>query len=451
MKEIREKQSAGKSGRKELFDKISKLDAGIKTDIANQKTARSKVNFKSVDELDREIKRLEDQVNGGTMKIVDEKKALAEVSNLRKQRKGFSGFEDAQKSIDAKKAEVKKLRDTLDDPESKALSDKYNSLQAELDTIKAEQDEAFKSINTLRDERTKLQNEQQEKYTAIKTLKDNYYHQNKAVQKWDYESRQRQRERRKQEQEEYVKGKKKERAQQLLSEASDKAYLDEIRRAEAVLRFLDPTYTTEKAPLQAASKFAITNQRTVDDSGLKGTRVASKKDKEEDFFAAKPKSGKKGKKATTPAEPAAGKYSVPPAILEDCTALGVDPPMASSDIPSVIEKVKAKLDHWKSDQAAQTEKVNISFPNILNLLLTLYRTLPKPRRRLSVLTPRTLRPTPQHQVLHTPTVMERPLPVLMTVAMSRTRLTLPSLLRKTLQPISRLLASRTRHKLITHA
>lgn len=375
MKEIREKQSAGKSGRKELFDKIAKLDASIKTDIANQKTARGKVNFKSVDDLDAQIKRLEDQVNKGDMKIVDEKKALAEVSNLRKQRKGFSGFDDAEKSIAAKKAEVKKLRDTLDDPESKALSDKYNTLQSELDKIKAEQDDAFKSINTLRDERTKLQNEQQEKYLAIKTLKDNYYQTNKAIQKWEFESRQRQRERRKQEQEDYVKGKKKERAQQMLAEASDKAYLDEIRRAEAVLRFLDPSYASEKQPLQAASKFVITNQRTVDDAGIKGTKVASKKDKEEDFFAAKPKTGKKGKKsnATTEAPAAnAGKYNVPPSILEDCNTLGVEPPLSAADVEGVIEKVKAKLEHWKSDQAAQTERVCASLCHSLYLFSPSY-------------------------------------------------------------------------------
>lgn len=360
LKEIREQQAGGKAGRTKIFDEIKRLDEKFKAKIAEQKTARSRVSFKNVDEIDRQIDQLDKQVNGGMMKLVDEKKALAEISSLRKQRKGFAGFEVSQKEIDDLKAELKAKRDTLDDPESKALSDKYNKLQTELDAIKEEQDGAFKNIQSLRDDRTRLQAEQQEKYLAIRKLKDDYYNQGRAVQKWEYETRQKLRERRKVEQETFDKEKKKERAQKLLAEASDKAYLDEIRRAESLLRFLDPTYQAEKAPLQAPSQFQLTAQRTVDDAGIKGMKVV-RKDEEEDYF--KGSGGKKGKKgrkvgdsgAATP--PAPAKYSCPPSVMEDCAFMSIEPPMSATDIPSVREKVKAKLDHWKADQDAQTERV----------------------------------------------------------------------------------------------
>jgi uncharacterized coiled-coil DUF342 family protein len=361
LKEIREKQGAGKAGRNKVFDEIKNEDNKLKDLIAAQKVARSRVSFKNVEEVDREIARLETQVNGGMMKLVDEKKALAEVSNLRKQRKGFAGFDDAQKQIDEKKAKLKALRDSLDDPESKALSEKYNKIQAELDTIKAEQDKAHQNLDSLHDQRKKLQAEQQEKYAAIKKVKDDYYQQNRAVQKYEFEARQRIRERKKAEQENYQKEKRKERAQQLLAEASDKAYLDEIRRAESLLRFLDPSYSAEKAPLQAPSQFQATAQRKVDDSGLKGMKVVRKE--EEDYFAGTGgKKNKKNKKAAGTTEtPAAGKYSCPPSVMEDCAAMGINPPMSASDIPSVREQVKEKLDFWKKDQDAQTEKVNPSY------------------------------------------------------------------------------------------
>jgi len=358
LKEIREKQGAGKAGRNKVFDEIKNEDNKLKDLIAAQKVARSRVSFKSVEDVDREIARLETQVNGGMMKLVDEKKALTEISNLRKQRKGFAGFDEAQKQIDEKKAKLKTLRETLDDPESKALSEKYNKIQGELDTIKAEQDEVHKSLDSLHDQRKKLQAEQQEKYGAIKKIKDDYYQQNRAVQKYEFEARQRIRERKKAEQENYQKEKRKERAQQMLAEASDKAYLDEIRRAESLLRFLDPSYTAEKAPLQAPSQFQAQAQRKVDDSGLKGVKVVRKEDKEDDYFAGTGgKKNKKNKKAAGAAEtPAAGKYSCPPSVMEDCTAMGINPPMSASDIPSVREQVKTKLDFWKSDQDAQTER-----------------------------------------------------------------------------------------------
>lgn len=365
LKEIREQQKTGKTGRNETFAKINKLDENVKSEIAAQKIARGKVSHKSLADLDAEIDRLDRQVNTGTMKIVDEKKALSEISNLRKQRKNFGGFEETQKSIDAKKAELKKLRDSLDDPESKALSDKYNKIQAELDVIKAEQDEAFKSINSLHDERKKLQDLQQEKWTAQKKLKDDHFHANRAFQNYEYKARQAIRERRKVEQENYLKEKKRERAQGVLAEASEPAYLDEIRTAESVLRFLDPKYQgNEKAPLQAPSKFSAQASRTVDDAGIKGMKVV-RKDAEEDYFAGTGgKKGKKGKKnnaSAAPESPAAGKYNCPPQVMNDCASMGIDPPMSAADISSVAEKVRAKLDFYKSDQAAQTERVSLLF------------------------------------------------------------------------------------------
>jgi uncharacterized coiled-coil DUF342 family protein len=358
--EIRKEQAGGKAGRNQIFDQIKKLDEQLKSRIAEQKTARSRVAFKNVDEVDREIERLEKQVNGGMMKLVDEKKALTEISNLRKQRKNFSGFEDAQRGIDDTKAKLKALRDTLDDPAAKALGEKYAKIQAELDAIKAEQDEAYKSINNLRAERDKLHADQQEKYLAIKKIKDDNWTAKKAFQQWEYEARQKTRERQKAEREAYDKEKKRERAEKILAEARDPAYLDEIKRATGLLAFLDPSsLQTGSVPLLAPSGLTASASRTVDDTGIKGMRIV-KKEEEEYFAGSGGKKGKKGKKggAASPATPAAStKFSCPPSVIEDCSAIGIEPPMSAADISTVTEKVKEKLAFWKSDQKAQTERV----------------------------------------------------------------------------------------------
>ena len=98
LKEIREQQGSGKAGRNKVFEEIKRLDEMLKSRIAEQKVARSRVSFKSVDEIDREIDRLEKQVNGGMMKLVDEKKALSEISSLHKARKNFAGFDNRSKT-----------------------------------------------------------------------------------------------------------------------------------------------------------------------------------------------------------------------------------------------------------------------------------------------------------------------------------------------------------------
>ena len=293
------------------------------------------------------------------MKLVDEKKALTDISNLRKQRKNFAQFDDSQKQIDALKAKIKEIKDSMEDPEAKALSEKYNKLQAELDAIKAEQDEAYKSLSSLRDERTKLQALQNEKFQAIKKLKDEFYGQKKAFQAWEREQREKYRERQQAERERIAKERRMERAQKMLAEASDLAYLEEIRRANSLLHFFDPTHQTapEKAPLLADKGLGAQPQRKVDGSGIKGTALVSKKDREDEYLPAS-KKGKKTKKSTGPA---AKGFVIPPSVIEDCAFVGVDPPSGPSDVPAVIEKVKAKLEQWKADQPEQTRKVSI-FP-----------------------------------------------------------------------------------------
>lgn len=356
LNEIRQQQAGSKGARNAKQDQIKRLDEQLKSRIAEQKAARGKVNFKSVEELDREIARLDAQVNGGMMKLVDEKKALAEISNLRKQRKNFSQFDDSQKQIDSLREKIKEIKDSLEDPEAKALSERYNKLQAELDVIKAEQDEAYKNLSSLRDERTKLQAEQQEKYQAIKKIKDDYYQAKKAFGNWEREQREKHRERMQAERDRIAKERKMERAQKMLAEASDPAFLEEIRRAHSLLHFFDPTHEAPaKTPLLADKGLGAKDIRKVDDSGIKGMKLLRKEDREEELFPSV-KKGKKGKKSA-PASAENKIFSCPPAVIEDCAFVGIDPPMSATEVPATIEKVKAKLEQWKADQPEQTRKV----------------------------------------------------------------------------------------------
>ncbi|KAF5634382.1 brefeldin A resistance BFR1 (maintenance of normal ploidy) [Fusarium tjaetaba] len=351
--EIRQKQAGGKNARSTKLDQIKRLDEQVRSRINEQKAAKSKVPFKSLEDLDRQIASLDKQVNSGTMKLVDEKKALSDISSLRKMRKNFGQLDDSQKQIDDLRAKIKEIKDSMDDPEQKALSDQYNKIQAEIDAIKAEQDEAYKGLSSLRDERSKLQAEQQEKYTAIRKLKDDYYGQKKAYQAYDREARERYREKQRAEQERYHQERKKAEAERRLGDASDPAYLDEIRRAHSLLQFLDPNHKVEKGPLMADTGLGAQAQRSVDESGLKGTKLLRKEDRDEEYAPAV-KKGKKGKK--TAHGGSSNKFNVPPAVVEDCAAMGIDPPMSAADIPAVAEKVRAKLDFWKKDQDAQTQR-----------------------------------------------------------------------------------------------
>lgn len=293
------------------------------------------------------------------MSLVDEKKTLERISKMKRSRKQFTVINKQQEEVDALQAKIQETKATMANPETKALSEQYNKLQAELDAIKAEQDDAFKSLSSLRDERTRLQNLQKEKWTEKKKIEDEYHTGRKAFQKYERDQKQKAWERQKSERERIEKERKKERAQKMLAEASDPAYLDEIRRGNSLMHFFDPTFVSEKAPLQASKGLEAQADRKVDDSGIKGTKILSKKDRDDEYLPAV-KKGKKGKK-TNAAKTSSSAYSCPPSVVEDCAFMGIDPPMSADEVPAVVEKVKAKLDHWKADQTAQTQRV--SFPS----------------------------------------------------------------------------------------
>ena len=325
------------------------------------------------------------QVDSGTMKLVDEKKALADVSQLRRQKKGFANLDDLQKKIDEKKAENVELKKTFDNPESRALSQKYEENQKELDDIKAGREASKSSMDTLRADRDRLYNEQQETWTEIKRIKDEYYQGRKAYKEHEDQIWQQRREKKAAEDAAWRKGKRQQIAQQKLEEAGEPAFLDEIRTAEGLIKHFDPSYGAAEVD-KGPSEYAATSQRTVDDSGFKGMKVMKKED--EDFFvggAGKKKKGKKGAAANGPE-----KLNMNVGIIEELSKVGVDPPSTQADIPGVVEKLKGRLEDWKKNQKEQTEKVRrLSYS--VTLVLTFCRTWQRLRPRSSVSTRKPMR------------------------------------------------------------
>ncbi|EMC95741.1 hypothetical protein BAUCODRAFT_40947, partial [Baudoinia panamericana UAMH 10762] len=358
LQQIRTQQQSSKSSRTQIMDKVKRLDENLKARINEQKAARSKTQFKSVDEVQKEIDRLQKDVDAGTMRIVDEKKALADITQLNRQKKGFAGFEDQQKGIDDVKAQIAELKKQMDDPESKALSDRYTEIQGELDQIKAEQDEAFKNLNALRDERTKAHEDQQKKYAAVKEIKDRFYHQRRAAQDYEREARRIRDEKRRQENDAYHRGKRQAAAKERLEEASAPAYQDEIRTASNLIAYFDPS-SVSKQSVAGPGKFAATASRTIDDSGIKGTRLPKKGEEEENYFiggASKKNKRSRGAASGTSSPAPESKFNLDIGTLDSFGRLSVDPPMSQSDVPAAVEKLKEKLEFWKGDQDRKTKE-----------------------------------------------------------------------------------------------
>lgn len=355
-KAIRTKQQENKSAKKEQQDKFTKNDNEIKKLIGEQKETRARLNFRNADELEAKIASIERQIESGSMKVVEEKKSLAEIREIRKQKPKFAEVEQLQKDIDAKKAENAELKKTFDNAESRALAQKYEDNQKELDDIKATREDTNKNYDTLKAEREKLYQEQQVTYGNIRKVKDDYYGAKKAYKEHEDQVYQQRRERQRAERDAYEKEKRRRIAEQKLEEAGEPAFLEQIRTAMGLIRYFDPAYSTDEGD-KGPGEFAASAQRTIDDSGFKGMKVVKKE--EEDFFTgASKKKGGKGKKAGAPSAES-GKFNLNIGIIEELARVGVDPPSTQADAPAVVEKLKQKVEAWKKDQDTQTQKVSI--------------------------------------------------------------------------------------------
>lgn len=377
LKEIRAKQAEGKSARGAQQDKLSAAQDQEKKILAQLKDAQTRIGYKSADEIDRKIKQLDDEVSTGRMAIVDEKKNLAQISQLRKTKKGFPEIDSLQKQLDTKRAEVKELKGISSNPENKALSTRYDTIQSELNDIKASREEVSKNMDSKRAERDAAHAAQQETFLATRAVKDNYYNQLRAFQTYDREQRDKRFEAQRKEKQAFLLEKREKLLAEKLEDAKEPAFLDEIRTAEGLIVYFDPS-AAPKVTAAGPGEFAASAQRSVNEDGFKGMKVVSKKE-EEDFFPAaggKKKGKKGGKKAAVAGEDSApvapGKLNMNVGVIEQLGKLNVDPPSTQADVPTVVEKLQAKLEQWKKDQKTQTEKVCFAvLPVFLSISLTL--------------------------------------------------------------------------------
>ena len=354
---IRERQRSDKNSRASQQEKYNIVDAQIKALVLEQKNARSRLGYKNEEEVDAKIERLTKEVDSGKMKLVDEKKALAEASNLRKLRKAFAGLNEMQARIEQKKAENAELKKSFDNPEARALSQKYEDNQKELDEIKAAREDTNKNYDAIKAEREKLYEDQQAAYSKQREIQNAYHQQRRAYKAYEDAMYQQRRDKQKAEREAYEKDKRKKIAAQKLEEASAPAYVDEIFTAEGLIRHFDPSSAASITRTEPG-QFAASAQRTVEESGPKGMRVM-KKDEEDFFVGGGGKKRGKGKKgvAAGGAAPDGGKFNLNVGVIEQLSKVGVEPPMSQSDVPGVVEKFKEKLDSWKTDQEMQTKAV----------------------------------------------------------------------------------------------
>jgi len=311
------------------------------------------------------------------MKLVDEKKSLTEISGLNKQRRAFAGFDETEQTITDLKSQVAELRSSLDNPEYKSLSDEYTRITTQLDSLKADQDAAFKDLNASRDALTAARANQDEKYASLKKTQDDYYSQRRAFMDYDREAARQRAIKRKQEQDKYFLDKKRKDLDRDLEEASYPAYSEQIRACDNLIRLLDPA-SAKKETTSLPGQFAAVATRIVEATGIKGTPLTKKNVDEEEYFAGtggskKKNKGRKNQRGTaspalgdvqqTDAVPASANVDLgrffDPAVVAQFDTVQLTPPSSQEEVGRILQQLKEKKAFWAGDEKKKTDEVSL--------------------------------------------------------------------------------------------
>ncbi|OAQ35698.1 hypothetical protein K457DRAFT_894079, partial [Linnemannia elongata AG-77] len=359
LNELRDLQAANKKGKQGKIDQLNSFNASLKKKIADLKVIQDKLPFKTLEACEGQILKLNKQVESGKLKLVEEKRTLAEISTLTKSKKSYTLLQDHQRAIEADKEAIILLKATLDaDDFYKLLSDEYNSLQSQVDEISKAKDEGWKKRNDLFDERTRLQRELDAAFAQKKAVNDEYFSALRQHAKYLQDEQQRKRE-------EIQQRKQAELEEKRLAIAREERELAEIPAFQQEITTCDSVY---KYLLQFTSAANIRQADTTANVPT-GVMLAKKADtKEEVFFVGGGCKSKKTTKApkektidsthssptTTTTAITTATLKFPLAIMEQLFELKVTVPRSSADLEKTLDALLEKSTTLKANQASAT-------------------------------------------------------------------------------------------------
>ncbi|KAJ2718897.1 multicopy suppressor of BFA (Brefeldin A) [Coemansia sp. Benny D115] len=364
LQSIRTEQNDLKKSRGKVFDRQSALAASISKKTAELKAQQAKLAHKSVDEVDAIIAKHEQQIDSGNLKLVEERRLTNEVSALRRARKHVEQAAQLHKAIEAEMAELAEIDAQLAGTNAQALSDEYEKLQGELDTVKASQEEGHQKRSELFSERSRILKALDQAWDTKRRMQDEHRRQNNEYYQWQMAERKRkaleERKRHVQEQRE----KRLAIAQEQREEASILAFEDEINGCDSLILYLNTIMPSGGGGGSASgdSPNARTENSTRSSSSASNTHVpagmvaVAKAGGDDEPYFAGTLSAKSKKRGSRKDKKAGDVLKLPLAVAERFLELKVELPTTCAGIPAALEKLMARKQYFVDNQARVTEE-----------------------------------------------------------------------------------------------
>ncbi|KAI8379565.1 uncharacterized protein BYT42DRAFT_569236 [Radiomyces spectabilis] len=345
LQELRRKQAEIKSSRKAVYEQLDALQESIRQKVNNIKSFQNKVPYKTKAEVDQRIAELESKIESG-VRLVEEKKILQEISQLKRGRDAVEDVDEQQAAIDRERAIHAELKKNIDTEEAKKLSKQYEELDAEFKNLHLEQNKQWESRNKLFNELTKVRTEKDEEQAKLRTLRDEHRKANDEYYNFVRKLREFKEEQERLRKIQEEKEKREAAAKQELEEAALPAFESEIALCENLTKYLQGFVAGGSSEEQRTD-----NGANAPDAP-EGMVVMKKKDDEE-FFSGASKKKQRGNKANK--EKKTDALKLPLATMEAFFDIKVTVPTKISEIPATLEKLKERKAYYVAEQPKVTE------------------------------------------------------------------------------------------------
>ena len=314
----------------------------------DRKDTKASVRFSNVQDIEKELKRLQRLQETTSMSLTEEKKLIKEMDALQASKKLVADLQVKESSIEdtkearklisaeiaAKDKEIDAVQTQIDalSEEIRKMSDKETDKRDSMKALFAQRDDLRKQVNEILAEKDAARDAFREKNNAWY----NYQRAIRAQKKIQFEEEKKKREA---EKEEWLKKKEEEELKKI-------PYEEEMALCDYLADYLTRTYLTKE---DATEKHSVVKKEeiiAVKDDPFVGMVAVGKKEEEEEYFGkGKGKKKKKSKKDKA----TAGPFTLNVDTFEQFGLLSLNPPTSIDQVEKSVADLRAKK-IWYSEQ-----------------------------------------------------------------------------------------------------
>ncbi|KAG9285351.1 hypothetical protein G9A89_010826 [Geosiphon pyriformis] len=354
---IRGKQAEIKQSRSKIWEQLKTMNESLQKKKRDLRFSKDKLQFKTTKEIDAQISKLDRQIESGSLKIIDERRIIAEISTLNKSKKTVEAFELHQDAIENDQKAIDDIKSTLDDGDLKKYNLEYDEIKAQLDEINQGQAEHRAKRDELFGEKKRLRDLINTEITKRRTLQEEFTKAKNDHRQWQDEERRRKWEMQKEKQEQYVAQQRADVAAQIREEAAIPAFQDEIVTCETLLHYFQSLQgngkITEQIPNPSSANLNL-REPDISSNIPKGMMLTKKSDRKEDYFVGGKYSSKKNKSAKDKKPGKTNGFHHD--ILRQLTSVKVAIPTNLSEVEKTIVELTEKRAYYIENQSKITKE-----------------------------------------------------------------------------------------------